>query len=93
MPYKIGQTIGRILIYVDDQFSISVLIRTFFSPWKRDYSAVGYFMGVAVRIVYLPIAIIIYLIACIISIASFVFWLLLPLVTVFFIIATPFLNI
>lgn len=93
MPQKIAQSIVRILVYVDDQFSISLLFSTFLIPWKRDMTAVGYFMGIIVRIIYLPLSLIIYLVTLILSFFTFLFWVLLPPVTIFFIIATPLLNI
>jgi hypothetical protein len=93
MPYRIGQITIRLLTYVDDQFSFSLLISTFFSPWKRDYSPVGYFIGVIIRILYLPIALAIYILTLTLCIIALLFWVLLPVVTVFFIFATPFLNI
>jgi hypothetical protein len=93
MPFKLGESIGRLLTFFNDQLSISLLLSTFFVPWRRDYSAVGHFMGIMVRIVYLPIAILIYVLTAILSLLTFIGWLVLPLVTCFFIIATPFLKL
>lgn len=83
------QTIGRI-------FAVSVLLRTWFSPWKQIYrqatfrnflsiavdNAVSRSIGSVVRGAILLWALILSLGVVIIGVASFIIWPLLPLLTI-----------
>lgn len=92
MPLWHILTLRRILLVIDDQFSISLLLKTFFVPWHRDHHAVGYFMGITMRILYLPIAITVYLITLLGGLIFILFWVLIPLVTVAMIFISPFIT-
>lgn len=93
MPVFHLLTLRRIIIVLNDQLSFSLLISTFFIPWKRDRRATGYFVGIVVRLIYLPIAFSAILISVILYIAFIIFWVTLPIITVILLIATPFLPI
>lgn len=92
MPMKISKIIGRISTVILDQFSIGTLTRTFFVPWHRDHKPIGYFMGIVMRILYIPIATMFYLFIMVISISALFGWILLPIITLIMIFATPIIN-
>jgi len=92
MPYRHFRSLLRIIVVMDDKFSISLLLKTFGVPWRRDTQLVGYFMGFAVRIIYLPIAIFILLLVITGYFAFILAWLLVPIVSIIFIILTPFIK-
>ena len=77
--------LGRISILLDDNLSISLLLKNFFLPWHRDFSFIGYVFGILIKILYLPIAISIFLLFCTLYIALILLWFLLPPVTLLFI--------
>lgn len=89
MPIQYIRQLSRVMLVLNDQFSISLLIKTFFVPWHRDAKFVGYFMGIAMRLIYIPVALIIYLTVMILAIIFVIFWILLPMITIIFIILTP----
>ncbi len=91
MPIFYLEKLERISLVVADQLSISILFKNFFVPWKRHRSAVGYFIGILVKLLYLPIAIAIYLtimIAC--ALLIFV-WVFLPPVAIIFVLISLFI--
>ncbi|MBN2100344.1 hypothetical protein JW710_00405 [Candidatus Dojkabacteria bacterium] len=90
MPIWYIGLIQRIATICDDTLSISLLLKTFFVPWHRDRTWVGYFIGIMARIIYLPIAIVITLTILTLLILVATAWALLPPVTIFFILKTPF---
>lgn len=77
--------LGRISLILDDNLSISLLLKNFFLPWHRDFSLIGYVFGVSIKILFLPIAIFTYLLFTLIYILAILLWLVLPPVTLFFI--------
>lgn len=85
MPLWHLRMLARISTLVDDNLSISLLFRNFFLPWHRDFSFIGYTFGILIKIVYLPIAIIGYLLCNVIYLFIILIWLLLPPATLFFI--------
>lgn len=85
MPTLYFRSLGRVLLIIDDNFSIGLLIQTFFVPWKRDKHLIGYAMGIAIRLLYLPFAITIYIITLLIYIILILFWILIPIMSVLFI--------
>lgn len=85
MPLWHIRMLVRISTFIDDNTSISLLIRNFFLPWHRDYSAIGYTFGIIMKLLYLPLAIFAYLIGISIYLAIILIWLLLPPATIFFI--------
>lgn len=92
MPFYYFSVLKRLVTVIDDRFSITLLIKTFFVPWHRDNQIVGYFIGIIVRLIYLPIAILIFTTLLLIYLAFILLWLLLPFTTMLFIIITPFIN-
>lgn len=84
MPLRHLRKFGRLSTVLDDNLSITLLIGTFFVPWHRDKSIMGYLFGILIRLLYLPIAISIYSITMIVSFVLILIWLLLPLVAIIF---------
>lgn len=84
-------TIQRIAVICDDTLSIGLLFKTFFVPWHRDNSWVGYFFGIMIRILYLPVALLITAAILVLLIITAVAWALVPPLATYFIIKTPFL--
>lgn len=91
MPITQFFTARRISLVVEDLLSISLLIKTFFVPWHRDYQPIGYLIGIVMRILYLPIAIVTWLILSILAFAIIPIWLLTPIFTLIFIFLSPIL--
>lgn len=88
MPIWHLRELNRISTVVDDQLSLSFLLKTFFVPWHRDYSAMGILFGIMMRILYIPVATAIYLFAILFYIAFILVWLILPIATITFIITS-----
>ena len=85
MPIWHLRKLNRLSIVVDDQLSLSLLAKTFFIPWHRDYSAMGIVFGIAMRILYLPLALSIYIVIVLAYLVVILIWLLLPIATLTFI--------
>jgi len=85
MPLWHLRMLSRISTFVDDNFSISLLVRNFFLPWHRDSSLIGYIFGISIKAIYLPIAIIAYILICSLYLLVIFIWLLLPPATILFI--------
>lgn len=85
MPIWHLRKLARISVVVNDNLSISLLVQNFFLPWHRDYSMMGYIFGLLIKILYLPIALIIYLLSVIVYITIILIWLILPVGTLTFI--------
>jgi len=77
--------LGRISVFLDDNLSITLLLKNFFLPWHRDFSFIGYVFGILIKILYLSIAVGIYLLFCTMYTALILVWFLLPPVTLLFI--------
>lgn len=77
IPYVI-RVLKRILVLVDDRLSISLLLKTFFVPWHRDNTAVGYGVGIIVRLFFIPIASLVLLIVGVLGVLTVLFMTLLP---------------
>jgi len=88
MPIWHLRELNRLATVVDDQLSLSLLFKTFLTPWHRDYSAMGYLFGIVMRILYLPIALIIFLAIILLYLAFIIFWIILPIATLTFIITS-----
>mgnify|MGYP006900771866 FL=1 len=84
MPVRHLRILGRLSVLVDDNLSMSLLFKNFFVPWHRDNSFLGYFFGVIIKILYLPFALIIYLLSIITYLAVILIWLILPVATIVF---------
>ncbi len=88
MPIWHLRQLNRLSTVVDDNLSLSILMKTFFIPWHRDYSLMGFLFGVVMRILYVPIALTIYLIIVISYLIILLIWLILPIATITFIISS-----
>jgi hypothetical protein len=88
MPIWHLRVLNRLAKVVDDQLSLSLLSKTFFTPWHRDYSAMGYLFGIAMRILYLPIAVTIFLLIFFLYLLFILFWIILPIATLTFILTS-----
>jgi hypothetical protein len=80
----------RLAIVIDDYLSFSLLINHFFLPWHRDRSAMGYFFGIVMKLLYLPIALVTFLLVLIIYLGIILIWIMLPIGTIVFIITSLF---
>jgi hypothetical protein len=90
MPMWYVGLIQRIALICDDTLSISLLLKTFFVPWRRDYSWIGHFFGITLRILYLPIAILITISLLLTLFIVAILWALLPIAAAYFLLKTPF---
>lgn len=91
MPVKHILTLRRIITVIDDKFSISILFKTFFTPWHRDKSFVGYLVGFSMRALYLPIALSVLFFFIGGYLAFLIFWTILPPTAAIMSVITPFL--
>ncbi|MGI6484502.1 MAG: hypothetical protein ACOX0R_02685 [Candidatus Dojkabacteria bacterium] len=82
--------LGRLSTIVDDNLSISLLFKNFFTPWHRDRTIIGYFFGIFIKLLYLPIALVIYMSIIFLYMTFILIWLILPIVTIVFIITSIF---
>lgn len=90
MPIWHLRELNRLSTFVDDQVSLSLLFRTFFVPWHRDASLLGVVFGITMRLLYLPIALFIYLLVISVYLVLILAWLLLPIGTLTFILTSLF---
>lgn len=88
MPIRYLRIWNRVMVVLNDQLSITLIISNFFLPWMRHRSFAGYFFGIAIKLIYLPVAIAGFLIASSIYFAFIIFWLVIPVGIVFAIIKT-----
>jgi len=52
MPIWHLRRLTRLSVVVDDQFSISLLLKNFFLPWHRDNSMIGYLFGIVMKLLF-----------------------------------------
>lgn len=90
MPTWYMGFIQRMAVLLDDTFSISLLIRTFFVPFHRDRSWVGRGFGIGIRLIYIPLASLISLLILTILFTVTIFWALLPVISIYSLIRAPF---
>jgi len=88
MPIWHLRELNRLAKVVDDQLSLSLLLKSFFTPWHRDYSAMGFLFGIMMRLLYLPIAITIFVLIVFLYLLFILFWIILPIATVTFILTS-----
>ncbi|MBU1119888.1 hypothetical protein KKA50_01680 [Patescibacteria group bacterium] len=88
MPIWHLRLLNRLSIVVDDQLSLSLLSKTFFTPWHRDYTAMGFLFGIVMRLLYIPIATSIFLMIFFGYLAVILIWLILPIATITFILTS-----
>ncbi len=89
-PIRNLRRLGRLSVIADDNLSISLLFKNFFVPWHRDKTIIGYFFGFFIKIIYLPIASVIYLATMLIYTLFILIWLILPIITIVFIVTSIF---
>lgn len=80
----------RLIDIIDDKFSTSFLIRTFFVPWHRDRQFVGYLVGIIARIIFIPIGLVLIALTTTGYLSLLIFWVIIPIVTIILIIVSPF---
>jgi len=90
MPVWHLRRFSRLSIVLDDQFSISLLLKHFFQPWHRDYSVIGFVFGILMKILYLPFALSIYITGMLSYFLFFLIWLILPIGSLVFVIISIF---
>lgn len=90
MPIWHLKRIARASVVLDDNLSISLLLKHFFVPWHRDYSLIGFFFGFLIKLFYLPIAISIYLMVMLTSLILVLVWLFLPVATLVYMLISLF---
>jgi len=88
MPIWHLRQLNRLSTVVDDYLSLSILMKTFFIPWHRDYSLMGFLFGIVMRLLYIPMATAIYLLIVISYLLVILIWIILPIATVTFIISS-----
>lgn len=89
MPVYYILTLRRTHFVLIDKLSISLLYKNFFTPWQRSYTTLNLLIGVIIKLLYLPIAIIIYTIIITGLTSFFILWLILPLLTLILLILSP----
>ena len=90
IPIRHLKVLGRLSVIVDDNLSITLLFKNFFVPWHRDRTIIGFFFGILIKLLYLPIALAIYLSIMLIYVLFILIWLILPVATIVFIIISTF---
>ena len=80
----------RVSVLADDNLSLTLLLKNFFLPCHRDYSFIGYVFGILIKLIYLPFALITYLVLSTIYLVVIVIWLVLPPATILFILRSIF---
>lgn len=90
MPTWYMGFIQRMTVLLDDTFSISLLIKTFFVPFHRDSSIIGRGFGIGIRLIYIPLASLISLLTLSVLITLTLFWALLPVISIYSLIRAPF---
>lgn len=75
--------IPRTFILFVDLFSFTIVLKTFFKPYRRDYTAVGYAMGILFRFWWLAISGIILLAVLAVLLTGFVIYLIIPFYLIF----------
>lgn len=86
MPSRYLRIFGRLATVLDDNLSISLLIRNFFVAWHRDRTIFGFIFGMVIKILYLPFALIPFILILILYLVFILSWLMLPIGTIIFII-------
>ena len=79
MPIKYLRTWVRVMVILNDQLSITLLIKNFFLPWMRHNSFAGYFFAIAIKAIYIPIAICAFLLGSSLYFAFIICWILIPI--------------
>jgi len=89
MPIYYILSIRRIHIVLMDILSIKLLLKNFLTPWQRKYTFINLSLGIIMKIIYLPIAISLYTLIIVSASLLFILWILLPLLTIVFLVLTP----
>lgn len=92
MPVVYISFLRRLSTVLNDKLSITLLLKTFFVPWHRDNSFVGYIVGFVMRLLYLPIALIIYFSVVIGATLGVFLWIAMPMIAGILIILTPLIR-
>ena len=90
MPTWYIGIIQRAATVLDDIFSISLLTKTFFIPFHRDRSWVGRGFGIAIRMIYIPLAAFITAIILLVLVSVAIIWAVLPIISIYSLLKSPF---
>ncbi|MCK9369066.1 hypothetical protein M0R04_03835 [Candidatus Dojkabacteria bacterium] len=93
MPVWYILSLKKILIILDDRFSVTLLFKNFFLPWHKKRDILGYILGVFMKIIFLPIGTSLLFFTSVIYTTYIIFWLLLPPITILGIFISPFVKI
>lgn len=92
LPLSILALMKRVVIVLNDQTSFGVILNGFFRPWKNDYNIVGWLIGIIIKLVYLPIAATVMLLAVLILLLVLALQLVILPTIIGLIIINPFLT-
>ncbi len=81
----------RIIDIIDDRFSTSFLLRTFFVPWHRDKHPVGYLIGIVARLIFIPIGLFLVALTTTGYVSLMLFWIIIPILSAVMTIISPFI--
>jgi len=79
MPIRYLRVWSRVMMVLNDQLSITLLVKNFFLPWMRHNSFAGYFFGIIIKTIYIPIAICAFLLGSSLYFTFIIFWVLMPI--------------
>jgi hypothetical protein len=68
---------------LDKNFAVKINLINFFEPLYKDYSIIGRFVGIILRLLRILIGLLIYLIISFIILGFILFWLLIPLILIY----------
>ena len=93
MPVWYILSLKRILTIIDDKFSVTLLLKNFFTPWHKKNNIFNYIFGIFIKIIFLPIGISLIVLTSIIYISYIIIWLLIPPITIAAIFISPFIDL
>jgi len=92
IPINLFAKLRRTLIVINDITSFGVIFRGFFKPWKNDYNIAGWLVGIFIKLCYLPIVLLMFLITVIMFLLVLLVQLSILPVIVGLILVNPFLK-
>ncbi|KKR06203.1 MAG: hypothetical protein UT34_C0001G0243 [candidate division WS6 bacterium GW2011_GWF2_39_15] len=91
-PVAILKHYIRLIDIIDDRFSTSFLLRTFFVPWHRDNQPVGYLVGVIARLFFIPLGLTLIALTTTGYFSLLLFWIVIPWTALVMFLISPFLG-
>ena len=77
--FSIGGKFLNILEYLDQTLALRITLRYFFQPLYRDYSFIGYMIGIPVRTVRTLVGLVAYGAVIAVGVAAYCAWAAIPL--------------